>query len=90
MTTENTNQEILKPAPVQKICLAHFTAMNREATEYFLDKDDKAIKISLGVRFPTHVLHSITEYSVIKTDLREFDPPFDPGVGSSEQYLKKD
>ncbi len=85
MTTESSQQE-----PITKICGVHFTTMNREATEYFFDKDDKAIKISLALRFPSHILHSITEFTVSKTETRQFDPPFDPGVGMSEEYLKKD
>lgn len=83
--------------PTTKISIVEFTAMglpaqldDHNSQMTFLNKDDSQIKISLKHRFPTVVIHSITEYQVIQQETRVINQKFEPNTGIAKQFIKQD
>lgn len=72
-TQDKTQEETPKV-----ISVVDFTAYSHRSKKIYEDKTETQIKYDLSKICESHVLHSITNYSVSSREFIEFKKPFEP------------
>lgn len=78
-----------KKESVKVISIADFTAYAMRSKKIYEDKDEDYIFYDLCKMCDTHILHSITEYVVESTTVKEFIKPFIMSDENSKKHLNE-